>query len=47
VLLSDKDQRHPRLSELPDFFVYEAPGNLTHHYPCEGAKKGGLKSSTL
>jgi dTDP-4-dehydrorhamnose 3,5-epimerase len=24
VLLSDKDQRHPRLAELPDFFVYEA-----------------------
>jgi len=24
VLLSDKDQRHPRLSELPDFFVYES-----------------------
>jgi len=23
VLLSDKDQRHPRLAELPDFFVYD------------------------
>jgi dTDP-4-dehydrorhamnose 3,5-epimerase len=23
VLLSDKDQRHPRLAELPDFFVYQ------------------------
>jgi len=22
VVLSDKDQRHPRLAELPDFFVY-------------------------
>jgi dTDP-4-dehydrorhamnose 3,5-epimerase len=24
VILSDKDQRHPLLAELPDFFVYEA-----------------------
>jgi len=24
AVLSDRDQRHPRLSELPDFFVYEA-----------------------
>jgi dTDP-4-dehydrorhamnose 3,5-epimerase len=24
VLLSEKDQRHPRLADLPDFFVYEA-----------------------
>jgi dTDP-4-dehydrorhamnose 3,5-epimerase len=24
VLLSDKDQRHPVLADLPDFFVYEA-----------------------
>jgi dTDP-4-dehydrorhamnose 3,5-epimerase len=24
VLLSDKDRRHPRLAELPDFFVYGA-----------------------
>jgi dTDP-4-dehydrorhamnose 3,5-epimerase len=23
AFLSDKDQRHPRLAELPDFFVYE------------------------
>ena len=28
VVLSDKDQRHPRLAELPDFFVYReaSPG---------------------